>query len=119
MIEKPFAVVVVESFMDGVNVYLKPQDLSMPDASTVLEPAPQSEDEKVAARMVQTIMVEVKKTLGEIPMRPPPLSPFALRIYLTNDEYEKLGKPTVGDTIQMQLQTPKEGECVERKSGET
>lgn len=107
MIEKTFIVVVVESFMDGVFIYLKPQDLPMQEQLKVLAPGPQSEDEKMATNVAKTMVLEIQKGFGAPPM-PPPISPFVFRLYFPQDEYKELGKPTVNDTIQMQLQTQKE-----------
>jgi len=111
MVEKIFIVVSLESAFNGVFIYLKPSEL--PILSSPLEraltPQVRSEDEKVAREMMQTVMQELKKTIGA-DMMVDASRPFIVRVYLTQSEYEELGKPTIGDTIHMQLQRQKEGE---------
>jgi len=121
MVEKTFIIVSVESALNGVFIYLRPSEpVVVPSTSLerVLATPPQTEDEKMAKQVVQTIMQEMKKALP-MDVMPAAHSPFIVRVYLTQSEYEELHKPTVGDTIQMQLQTQKEGESIARKSGET
>jgi len=121
MVEKTFIVVTVESAFNGIFIYLKPSEL--PILSSPLEraltPQRESEDAKIAREMMQGVMQEVKRTLAPDMMMIDMPRPFVVRIYLTQSEYEELHKPTVGDTIQMQLQRQKEGEQVEGKSAET
>lgn len=106
MIEKMYIVVSVESFLDGVMMFLKPTDIIMPPKMerTVSR---ESEDEKVARNIAQTMIQELKR---ELPGLPPPTkySVFTIGIFLSQTEYEKLGKPTVNDTIRMQLEVRKE-----------
>jgi len=112
MIEKAFIVVSLESAFNGVFIYLKPSEL--PIISSTLEraltPEPQSEDAKMAREMMQGVMQEVRRTLTPDMMVVDMSRPFIVRIYLTQSEYEELQKPTVGDTIQMQLHRQKEGQ---------
>lgn len=109
MIEKTFIVVCIEVAIDGVLLYLKPLDLL--SESTILSPVPRSEDAQIAREMVGAVMQEVKKAFPEAPMTAlvPPPSPFVMRLYLTQKEYEELHKPTVNDEINIQLDK-KEGE---------
>lgn len=109
MVEKMYIVVSVESFLDGVMMFLRPSDLIMPPK---MERAisSESEDVRVARNIAQTIMQEMKR---DLPLPPPSakFSVFTIGIFLSQTEYEKLGKPTVNDTIRMQLevQVQKEG----------
>lgn len=113
MIEKTFIVVCVETFRGGVLVYLKPSEpLDLSSSSPlerVLGPSPQSEDAKIARDMVQTIMQEVQKSFPDAQMMPGP-SPFVIKLYFTQKEYEELHKPTINDTVKLQLEIQKEGE---------
>ena len=106
MIEKMYIVVSVESFLDGVMMFLKPSDLIMPPR---MEPAisSESEDVKVARNIAQTMIQELKRDLPGPPSSAK-FSVFTIGIYLNLAEYEQLGKPTVNDTIRMQLEVRKE-----------
>jgi len=109
MIEKTFTVVSVESFFDGVLMRLQPIGLT-PDRVRVA-PMPRTEEEKVGMEVAKTMIQVVKSELGPSPqfMPPPVDSPFGLRLYLNKDEYESLKKPTVNDTILLQVEVKKEG----------
>lgn len=121
MIEKAFTIVSVESVFNGVFIYLKPSEpfiIPSTPLERVLTPEPETDDEKAAKQMVQTIMKEMRKVLP-MDVISPTHHPFIVRVHLTQREYEELDKPTVGATIKIQLQIPKEGEGVEGKSSET
>jgi len=105
MIEKPYIVISVESFLDGIMMFLKPTDI--PSTPNVEHLPHGSVEEQTAERIAKTIVVTMKNMMPEMSPRSK-FTVFTIGIYLSLTEYEKLGKPTVNDIIKMQLEVRKE-----------
>jgi len=62
---------------------------------------------KQPERIAKTIVVTMKNMMPDMSPRSK-FTVFTIGIYLSLNEYEKLGKPTVNDVIRMQLEVQKE-----------
>jgi len=105
MVEKTFIVVRAESSFDGILLNLKPIEPT-PDSVHAM-PVPRTEEAKIATEVAQT-MVQTLATLSPPPQSFMPESPFIVKLWLTTEQYENLGKPTVNDRVKMQLEIEKE-----------
>lgn len=76
----------------------------MPRFEDVIMEEPKTEEEKLAVRMTKAYVEELEKR-GYSPFRRSQVPrPAPLRIELTKDEYEKLGKPTVDEYLTLKLE---------------
>jgi len=106
MIEKPYIVIGVEGFMDGVMMFMKPTDIP---TTPNIEPLHHGGiEEQTAERIAKTIVVTMKNMMPDASQRWSKFTVFTIGIYLSLNEYEKLGKPTVNDVIRMQLEVRQE-----------
>jgi hypothetical protein len=71
---------------------------------------PETEEERMAMRIVRAYMKELQKSMTSF--RPPlpsqrPSSRAPLQLEFTVEEYEKLGKPTVNECLDLKLEYEK------------
>ena len=114
-IERRVKIVTLQAMGNGVLIYLNPVKLEpnqvsetpkIPRLEDIIVKEPETEEERLAMRIVRGYMKELHKLMPAnrrtSPQRPSSAPP--LRIKLTTEEYEKLGKPTVNETLVLQLE---------------
>ena len=95
--------------MDMLELYLEVKEvrktphgvqISMGRPPNVQEvPMPESEEEAMMYQMIRAMEKYVKLPVMAVTME----SPIVATVTLTDDEYQSLGKPTVGDVIRITL----------------
>ena len=79
----------------------------MPRLEDIIVKEPETEEERIAMRMARAYMKELQKFMRSYvptpPSQRPPLT-TPLKIELTTEEYEKLGKPTVNEYLVLKLE---------------
>lgn len=94
--KKTFKVYGIITFSKSILI-LSLEDAHPLDPNKIIQPQTQTDvGVKMAQRVMQTIMPPEALAM----MRPPP---FVTNIKLTIQEYEELGRPTIGDTIELEL----------------
>ncbi len=78
----------------------------IPRLEDIIVKEPETEEERLAMRIVRTYMKELQKVMTPIrpplsSQRPPPHAAFQLEV--STEDYEKLGKPTVNDALVLKL----------------
>lgn len=99
--KKTFKIYSIITFSKTILI-LSLEELNPLDPDKIIQPQTQME---VGVEMGRRIMKTILPPGALAMMRPPP---FATNIKLTHQEYEELGKPTIGDTITLELK--KEGQ---------
>lgn len=94
--KKTFKVYSIVTFSKNILV-LSLEDANPLDPNKIIQPQTQMD---VGVEMGRRIMKTILPPGALSMMRPPP---FVTNIKLTIQEYEELGKPTVGDTIEIEL----------------
>ena len=103
IVEKAFRVMALQLVVPLVVLQLRSDaDVQALRAHEVIEPV--NEDERIAKAMGGAVMKQLMRMpgLGEVMRLPPTLLP------LTVEQYEKLGKPTVGDALLLKIEFKKE-----------
>ena len=82
----------------------------IPRLEDVIVKEPETEEERMAMRIVRAYMKELQKSMTSF--RPPiqsqrPSSRAPLQLEFTSEEYEKLGKPTVNEYLELKLEYEK------------
>lgn len=93
-----------------LDLRTKPQveEPTEPRMDKIIEPLPKSDMERMGREVAKGYMEVVQKQMQESTQAlqtflPPTSPPNTIRITLTKDEYEKLGKPTVFDKLTLTL----------------
>lgn len=103
-VEKRFTIILVQAVGNMIALKLQgPQNQGMRVASII---QPKSEDEKIAREMGRVMITQ----LQQIPGLSQAMQPPATLLLLTFEEYEKLGKPTVGDVLLLKISVERGGE---------
>jgi len=115
-IETEVTIITVNSRGDIVSLDLRttPPEVAEstePRLDRIVEALPKSEMERMGRDMAKGYMSVVQKQMQESAQAlqtfmPPTSSPNIIRMTLTKDEYEKLGKPTVFDKLILTLSAP-------------
>jgi len=82
----------------------------IPRLEDIIVKEPETEEERMAMRIVRAYMKELQKSMTSF--RPPlpsqrPSSRAPLQLEFTVEEYEKLGKPTVNEYLDLKLEYEK------------
>lgn len=113
-IERRVKIVTLQATGKGVLIHLSPvkpepnqasETPKIPRLEDIIVKEPETEEERLAMRIVRGYMNELHKFMPAhrltSPQRP---SSTPLRIELTTEEYEKLGKPTVNEILVLKLE---------------
>jgi hypothetical protein len=116
-IESEVTIVNVNSKGDTVILDLRTaqpdvEESTQPRLDHIVDSLPKSEMERVGRDMAKGYMSVFQKQMQESAQAlqtflPPASPPNIIRITLTKDEYERLGKPTVFDKLNLSLKCPR------------
>ena len=114
-IERRVKIVTLQAMGNRVLLHLSPDTLEpsqereapkIPRLEDIIVKEPETEEERLAMRIVRGYMKELHKFMPARRLTSPPRSSqsSSLRLDLTTEEYEKLGKPTVNETLVLKLE---------------
>ena len=114
-IERRVKLVTLQAMGNGVLIHLSPVNLGpnqvrgapkIPRLEDIIVKEPETEEERLAMRIVRGYMKELHKLMPphRLASSPRASSQPPLRLELTTEEYEKLGKPTVNETLVLKLE---------------
>jgi hypothetical protein len=91
------------------SLSMEPQ--RMPRLEDIIVKEPETEEERIAMRIMRTYMNELQKVMTayrpSLPsQRPPARAPFQLEV--SAEDYEQLGKPTVNECLVLKLEYDKD-----------
>lgn len=114
-IERRVTIVTLQAMGNRVLIHLRPVNLEpnqvsetpkIPRLEDIIVKDPETEEERLAMRIVRGYMKELRKFMPAhrltSPQRPSSTPPLSLE--LTTEEYENLGKPTVNETLVFKLE---------------
>lgn len=89
----------VETAFEGVVIIIQQEKMEIPVAKE-----PENTDEALFAKRIKRSMKMVGIPVDECPAK----SGFKTPIWVTMEDYESMGKPTIGDVLQFRLDKVKE-----------
>ncbi len=115
IIERRVKIVTLQAMGNRVLIQLRPvtlepslerEALKIPRLEDIIVKEPETEEERLAMRIVRGYMKELQKFMPARRLTSPPRSSpsSSVRLDLTAEEYEKLGKPTVNETLVLKLE---------------
>jgi hypothetical protein len=103
----------VVSRYSGVLIYISQRFPKIP-----IQEKPKTEEEIVSERMMKSAMQVAQKTIPGFKMFNPNDDPdFRTALWVTVDDYARMGKPTVGDFLNVEISVDREPELPEHPNG--